>query len=129
MKEASLVDVPKLAALLRAKRANRGLREVATDIGGVSASTLSRLEQGNLPDLETFIRLCTWLGVSADDFMTEPGPTSQRNATPSMSDVVEAHLRADRTLPPKTINALGEMIRLAYEAAKQGKLGRHKKDD
>jgi hypothetical protein len=41
---------------------------------------------------------------------------------------IEAHLRADRILPPKTINALSEMIRLAYQAASEGKLGSHKKN-
>ena len=59
MADRSPVDIRKLAALLRAKRGRRGLREIADEIGGVSASTLSRLEQGNTPDLETFARLCT----------------------------------------------------------------------
>src|SRR5437588_6503246 len=113
----SPVDVPKLAALLRAKRAHRGLREVAEEIRGVSASTLSRLEQGNLPDLETFMRLCNWLGVSADDFKIRSSRPRAGTSEPSVPEFVEAHLRADRTLPPKMIEALSHMIKHAYQAA------------
>ena len=122
MPDSSPVDVPKLAALLRAKRAHRGLREVADEIGGVSASTLSRLEQGNLPDLETFMRLCNWLRVSADDFKIAARNSRGSKVTPTMPEFVEAHLRADRTLPPKAIDALSHMIKLAYYAAQHGTL-------
>ena len=122
MPDSSPVDVPKLAALLRAKRAERGLREVAAEIGGVSASTLSRLEQGNLPDLETFMRLCNWLRVSADDFKISTRRARASKVAPSVPEFVEAHLRADRTLPPKAIDALSHMIKLAYDAAQHGKL-------
>lgn len=122
----SPVDVPKLAALLRAKRGGRGLREVAEDIGDVSASTLSRLEQGNLPDVETFMRLCNWLGVSADDFNVNASQSQSVKVEASVPEFVEAHLRADRTLPPKVIEALSQMIRHVYDAAQHGKLNRNK---
>ena len=119
--EKSPVDVPKLAALLRAKRAHRGLREIADQIEGVSASTLSRLEQGNLPDLETFMRLCNWLGVSADDFKVKAGKNRSGKSEPSVPEFLEAHLRADRTLPPKMIEALSQVIKHAYQVAQHGK--------
>ena len=122
----SPVDVPKLAALLRAKRGGRGLREVAEEIGKVSASTLSRVEQGNLPDVETFMRLCNWLGVSADDFNVAASRAHCATAEASLPEFVEAHLRADRTLPPKMIDALSQMIRHVYDAAQQGKLDGNK---
>lgn len=121
MADRSPVDIPKLAALLKTKRGDRGLREIADEIGGVSASTLSRLEQGNTPDLETFARLCAWLGVAADDFVATQ-KRSARVAEAPTPEFIEAHLRADRTLPPKAIDALAEMIRLAYQAAAQGTL-------
>src|ERR1700676_2599366 len=123
MSDASVVDVPRLAALLKTRRATRGLREVAEEIGGVSASTLSRLEQGNMPDLETFARLCAWLRVSANDFVLSEGRTSNRTKT-AMPEFLEAHLRAERVLPPKAIDALAEMIRLAYQAANHGQVGK-----
>jgi transcriptional regulator with XRE-family HTH domain len=111
-------NIRKLAALIRTKRGERGLRSVAHEIGGVSASTLSRIEQGNIPDLETFIRVVRWLGVSADEFMTS---SSAGVAPADPLKLVEAHLRADRTLAPEAIDALSAMIRFAYKAAKSKK--------
>jgi transcriptional regulator with XRE-family HTH domain len=122
------VNLPKLSAMLRTKRGERGLRAVADEIDGVSASTLSRIEQGNLPDIETFMRICKWLGVSPEEFTAEK--TKKTGATNNMTDtpqVIEAHLRADRTLPSDTINALSEMIRLAYKAATEGTITKKKR--
>ena len=113
------INLKKLAAHLRTKRGTKGLREVATEIGDVSASTLSRIEQGNVPDVATFMRICRWLGVDSGAFMTETSSEKENIDTPH---VIETHLRADRVLPSETINALSEMIRVAYKAAKEGKL-------
>jgi transcriptional regulator with XRE-family HTH domain len=123
----SIVNLQKLAALLRTKRGNRGLRAVASEIGNVSASTLSRIEQGNVPDLETFMQICKWLGVSPDGFLADEKPSHgsrlKLEGKLEVPEAIEAHLRADRTLPPATIEALSEMIRVAYKAAREGKLG------
>lgn len=121
MTNSSPVDSEKFSAMLKTKRAGRGLRIVAEEIGGVSASTLSRIEQGNVPDLESFMRICQWLGVSADVFRPKTAAQSTTDA-PEPAEVIEAHLRADRTLPPEAIDALSRMIRFAYKAAKGGKL-------
>ena len=122
----STVNLQKLAALLQTKRGSRGLRAVASEIGGVSASTLSRIEQGNVPDLETFMQICKWLGVSPEDFVAEEkqpsGVKRKLDTKLEVPEAIEAHLRADRTLPPATIKALSEMIRVAYKAAGEGRL-------
>ena len=126
----TLVNIAELAALLRVKRGKRGLRSTAEEIGGVSASTLSRVEQGKLPDLETFLRLCQWLDVSPKRFMLDDDTArdvshrlQDEDEQPSTLEVVTAHLRADRTLDPETAKALATMIRLAYEAAHRGDFG------
>lgn len=119
------IDIHKLAALVRTKRGKRGLRETAQEIGGISISTLSRVELGKIPDLATFLRLCRWLGVPAEQFAPEAAPGNAQEPAPTVStpEMIVAHLRADRTLDPHTAEALSTMIRLAYEAANQGKLG------
>lgn len=58
------------AALIRALEPF-GLREAAKQIG-VSSSTLSRIERGEVPSLETFFTLCDWMDVSPADFVIEP---------------------------------------------------------
>lgn len=111
----SSVDLKRLAALTVRKRGTKGLREIATLIG-VSVPTLSRIEKGNMPDLETFMKLCSWLEVSPSDFQIESGPRS--TGTPLRTDEnVCALLRADRTLPPETAKALDLLIRAAYRDA------------
>jgi transcriptional regulator with XRE-family HTH domain len=115
------IDLEKLAAQLRTKRGSRGLRSIAEEIGGVSASTLSRIEQGSTPDLPTFIRICSWLGVSPDGFV-EPAFEVKRNLEADseirLPDSIEAQLRRDRVLPEPSVDAISEMIRVAYRAAK-----------
>jgi transcriptional regulator with XRE-family HTH domain len=124
------IDIRKLAALIRTKRGKRGLRETAQEIGGVSISTLSRVEQGKIPDLGTFLRICRWLNVSPEQFVSDAVHADQQEAAPiaSTQEIIVAHLRADRTLDPRTAEALSTMIRLAYEAANQGKLGTRRQE-
>jgi len=119
------IDIHKLAALVRTKRGKRGLRETAQEIGGISSSTLSRVEQGKIPDLNTFLRICRWLGVSPEQLVSEAMHVDPQEPAPTVStpEMIVAHLRADRALDPRTAEALSTMIRLAYEAADQGKLG------
>lgn len=122
----SQIDTQKLARELGQKRGERGLRAVAEEIGGVSASTLSRIEQGKVPDLDTFIRLCRWLNVSPDRFIigneqnSEKFAPAVRKETERETQEITVHLRADKTLDPKTLKALEQLVRLAYEAIERG---------
>lgn len=118
------VNLTEFAAMVRTKRGRSGLRAVAEEIGGVSPSTLSRIEQGKVPDLDTFIRICRWLGVSPEHFMTaNGGPVGAvDHTTADPAEKIAVHLRADRTLDPRTADALVQMIRLAYDAAQRGQL-------
>jgi transcriptional regulator with XRE-family HTH domain len=107
------LDTAKLSGMLKSKRGNKGLRAVAIEIGGVSAPTLSRIEQGNLPDIDTYLKICKWLEVSADFFAIEDRTEN------SLQNQVIAHLRADRTLSPETAEALIQMINIAYKSVKE----------
>jgi len=123
------VDIRRLAAMLKAKRGKRGLRETAAEIGEVSASTLSRVEMGKIPDLDTFVRICGWLAVQPDQFFPalshgKPGAAQPLHSGMSTPDIITAHLRADRELAPETADALATMIRLAYGAVARGELGK-----
>lgn len=118
----SLVDTAELGRSIRRKREDAGLslRDVA-DVTGVSASTLSRIENGTgKPDADNIARLTNWLNVPMERIMgnrdlegedSKPVVYFPREATP---DIVEAHLRADRNLTPETAKALSELFRVAY---------------
>lgn len=101
-----------LAEMIKSKRGNRGLRETAKEIG-TSSPTLSRIENGNLPDIDTYIKICKWLDVPSDYF-TANDQKKGAPSSPAYKKQVIAHLRADKNLPPSTAEALIEMINLAY---------------
>ncbi len=109
----SSLDTKKFSEMVKSKRGSLGLRALSKEIG-VSPSTLSRVEQGNLPDIDTYLKLCDWLEVSSDFFTTNTNEESDKLK-------VIAHLRADKALPVETSEALIRMITLAYESAEAKK--------
>lgn len=102
-----------MGSLLREKRGTRGIREVANDIG-VSSATLSRVENGKQPDLETFTKICKWLEVDPRELLGCAKAATETGRLPE-GDVVYAHLRAERNLSREAVNALAEMILRAQE--------------
>lgn len=112
------LDMELFAAYLKARRGDLGLRDAADQIGEISASTLSRIENGKIPDMDVFLRLCDWMGLPASTFLREPD-LSRAGATPT---VIEAHLRADKELDESTAEAIAKMVKAAYE------LGRRRSD-
>ncbi len=106
------LDAAALAALVRAKRAGRGLREVAEEIGEISPATLSRVENEKAPDMTTFLRLCNWLQVTPAQLLADQnGSTS---AAPNRPQQIALLLRSDRQLDPATANALASLVEAAY---------------
>jgi transcriptional regulator with XRE-family HTH domain len=100
-----------LADMLKSKRGKKGLRAISDEIGNVSAPTLSRIEQGKVPDVDTFVSICKWLQVSTDFFIINNNQNIK-----STKDQVVAHLRADKELNKDTIDMLVKMIDLAYNS-------------
>ena len=107
----STLNTEKFSSAIKSKRGKKGLRDTAVEIGGVSAATLSRIEQGNLPDVETFIKICKWLKVSTDSFISGKKPT---NAELSVKDKIAYQLRSSRELDPATVDAMIALINAAF---------------
>ena|ERR1035437_6438801 len=107
----STLNTELLAGMLKNKRADKGLRAVAEEIGGVSFATLSRIEQGKVPDVDTFIRICKWLDVTTDTFIIS---SSKKMKPVSTQQLVVAHLRAEKELSKDTVNMLIKMVDMAY---------------
>ena len=122
MAEKSLVNTVELGRAIRRKREEQGLslRDVANETG-VSASTLSRIENGTgKPDADNIARLTGWLNVPMERIMGGRAALGEEAKAvvyfpqESMPEIVEAHLRADRNLTPETAHALSELFRVAY---------------
>jgi transcriptional regulator with XRE-family HTH domain len=123
-KNESLINTMELGRAIKRRREelNLSLRDVA-DVTNVSASTLSRIENGTgKPDADNIARLTNWLDMPVDRLMKndnadhiEPVIYYPHEATP---EIVEAHLRADKNLTPETAKALSELFRVAYSQFK-----------
>ncbi len=117
----NFINTVELGRAIKRRREELGLslRDVA-DVTAVSASTLSRIENGTgKPDADNIARLTGWLDMPIDRVMNkqsaanvEPVIYYPHEATP---EIVEAHLRADKKLTPETANALSELFRVAYK--------------
>lgn len=120
-KNDSLINTIELGRAIKRRREelSLSLRDVA-DVTQVSASTLSRIENGTgKPDADNIARLTNWLDMPVDRVMKKQGSSEDveavvyypHEATP---EIVEAHLRADKNLTPETAKALSELFRVAY---------------
>ena len=106
--------------LLAAKRGSRGVRAAALD-AEVTPATYSRVENGHMPDLKTFARLCKWLARDPREFLGIEVPET----TPSRPRAV-VHFKKKKTVQMDTAKALGELILAAQKAvlAAQDQVGR-----
>ena len=96
-----------LGHMVKERRGERKLRDVAQEIG-IGPATLMRVENGRIPDLSTFGKLCHWLEVEPGSFLGFE--TTRRQEAPL---TVSAHLKADQAPKQATVNALAQMILFA----------------
>ncbi len=104
------LPIEELGRLIAIKRGGRGVRSAAAEVG-TSAATLSRVENGHMPDLETFAKICGWLDRDPREFLG-----LDRAEAESPQAVV--HFRKKKTVAQETAVALGELILAAQKAVR-----------
>lgn len=106
--------------LLAAKRGSRGVRAAALE-AGVTTATYSRVENGHMPDLNTFASLCKWLGRDPREFLG-----METTETTANRPKVVVHFKKKKTVQIATAKALGELILAAQRAvlAAEDQVGR-----
>jgi transcriptional regulator with XRE-family HTH domain len=102
-----------LGVLIRKKRGNNKLRETAKDIG-IGPATLMRVENGRIPDVETFGKLCHWLNVDPGSFLGFQ-PKADASASERALTSISVHCKTDQTPQPATVQALAQMMLLALK--------------
>lgn len=107
----TVLSVHSLGRLALERRGQRGIREVAAEVG-ISPATLSRVERGKMPDLETFGKICKWLRI-------DPASVLGIASTKSESSALSVHFRKDQAISPDTAKALAQMILAAQRALMQ----------
>ena len=91
-----------LGRLVAQKRGKVGIRATAREIG-LSPATLSRVENGQLPDLVNFTKICQWLEVDPASIL---GFNPEELDRPS----VNVHFRSGPTMAVETAAALQDLI-------------------
>ena len=104
------VAIIEFGRLLAAKRGSRGVRAAAAE-AEISSATFSRVENGHMPDLDTFAKLCKWLQRDPREFLGI-GPADTPDAPPS----AVVHFKKKKTVKAETATALGELILAAQKA-------------
>ena len=112
------LDLEALVAAVDAQRKAKDLswRQAAKE-AGVSPSTLTRMQQGKLPDVNTFGALVRWLHIPAERFMAQ-GAAAQRRSPDPMA-VASTLLRGKREVSPRAAKALDELVQAAFKLAKE----------
>ena len=98
-------------AALNAERLSRKMtwKEVAEE-AGVNASTLTRMSQGNKPDVNGLAGLLRWSGLKAEMFMAGSDSVAARPIAE-----ITALLRADPNLTPQNALVLEKILHTTYE--------------
>lgn len=118
------LDIQSLARLTRSKRGSQGLRVSAQEYC-ISASTLSRVERGQVPDISSFLALCDWIEVSPARLFKNSADKRQEERSSdselilSKADELALRVRADSRLDPATANVLTVLIKAAYKISSE----------
>ncbi len=102
------LDVAALYAALDKERQARGLswRSLAK-AAGVSPSTLSRMANGQRPDVDAFAALTSWLGVPPETYLVSE---IENQTQPDLMTELAPLLRARKDLQPKDVEYLEDLI-------------------
>lgn len=92
------MKIDDVAKLLSKKRGSMGLRAAASEIG-ISPTTLSRIENGHVPDVATLNKICVWLEEDPSQFTGIGG--------------LQVAFKKKQTAPPRTAQSLARLIELA----------------
>ncbi|MDR2239630.1 MAG: helix-turn-helix domain-containing protein [Zoogloeaceae bacterium] len=105
-----------LSSMIARKRADLGVREAARQVG-ISPATLSRVENGKIPDLDTFGKICRWLGEDPALFL-DTSFASNTVVTP----MARVHFKKDSAIAEDSARALSELILAAQRKLLQEEL-------
>jgi transcriptional regulator with XRE-family HTH domain len=115
---AGQLDVDALIAALNAQRQARDIswRKLAEE-AEVSPSSLTRMQQGKSPDVNTFTALLDWLKLPAENFT---GLTSTRSKQDAHKlAVASTLLRGKKKMSPEAMAALDELVQAAFKLSEK----------
>ena len=93
-----------LGIMVSQKRGSMGIRAAAAEIG-IGSATLSRIENGKLPDVGTLSKICDWLDVDSSHFV---GNVQNRGGDKGAA--VQIAFKKDTAISIATTESLGVLI-------------------
>ena len=111
------MNILRFSQLLSERRAEKGVREFARELG-ISPATLSRIERGKLPDLETFEKLCSVLKIDPADILEVERAKPRSTGPKSHLSEPAVHFRADAEYTVEAAQDLAALILAAQEFAR-----------
>jgi transcriptional regulator with XRE-family HTH domain len=100
--------------MVRDNRGSKKIRETAKEIR-IGTATLMRIENGRIPDVETFGKVCKWLNVDPGSFLGFESQSAAGDITQGELTSVSAHFKTDRNPQPTTVHAIAQMVMLALK--------------
>jgi transcriptional regulator with XRE-family HTH domain len=110
------VNILRFSKLLIEKRGERGVRDFARELG-ISPATLSRIERGKLPDLETFGKLCSILKIDPAEMLEIEGLEGKGVPHKPPAGITAVHFKADAHYSLQAAQDLAALILAAQEFA------------
>jgi transcriptional regulator with XRE-family HTH domain len=110
------LNILRFSKLLIEKRGDRGVRDFAREVG-ISPATLSRIERGNLPDLETFGKLCSALKIDPAEILEIQGLEAKVIPQVHPTGITAVHFKADAHYSLQAAQDLAALILAAQEFA------------
>lgn len=116
----SMIDVRGLAAAMEQRIKADGIswRTAAGQVG-VSPSLLTRLRNGQRPDLEAFAAMTIWLGEPAEHFFLHPGAPADSEAQVPLAKEMNALLRARPDLDDTDREFLSDILQAGLKRVQQ----------
>jgi len=113
------IDVAGLVTVVesRVKADAISWRQAAGQIG-VSPSLLTRLRQGQRPDLEAFARIVRWLRHDANEFLVDAGERASR-PQPTLDSSISALLNSRRDLSDEDREYLESILQAGVKHFRQ----------
>jgi transcriptional regulator with XRE-family HTH domain len=108
----SRLDTEALYAALDAQRQGRSWRQLAKEVG-VSPSTMTRLAQGQRPDIDAFAALVRWLGQPADLFLVSDSMAPAED--PDLVAQIAPVLRARRDIDEADARYLEDLLKVGSQ--------------
>jgi len=108
------LNILRFSKLLSAERGDKGVREFARELG-ISPATLSRIERGKLPDLETFEKICSILKIDPTEILEVEGSKPKLATGKPRPSEPAVQFRADAHYTPEAAQDLAALILAAQE--------------